>query len=372
MKVLRYLIEKEFKQIKRSGFIPRLIIMMPLMAMIVFPYAANFDVKDINLSVIDHDRSSYSQTLIQKVQSSGYFRISDVSNTYEEALSSIELGKSDIILEIPANFERDLIKEQNANLMISADAVNGNKGGLGSSYLANIIFEFSSSIHMKFMPSTNQASIPSMELLPLYRFNPTLKYEVFMVPALMIMILAMISGFLPALNIVGEKQSGTIEQMNVTPVKKSVFILSKLIPYWIIGYIVLTIAMTIAYFYWGLVPAGSIALIYFFSTLFLIAFSGFGLVISNYAVTVQQAMFMMFFFMITFILMSGLYTPVANMPPWAQMFSNISPLKYLIEVLRRIYLKGSNFGDLTTQFFALISFATIFYTWAILSYRKTE
>jgi ABC-2 type transport system permease protein len=372
MKVLRYLLEKEFKQIKRSGFIPRLIIMMPLVAMIIFPYAANFDVKDINLSVIDHDRSSYSQSLIQKTQSSGYFRISDVSDTYEEALRSIEVDKSDIILEIPLNFERDLVRDQQANLMISANAVNGNKGGLGSAYLMQIISDFNSSIRTDLMNSESKVQIPFMSLIPMYRYNPSLKYDVFMVPALMIMILAMISGFLPALNIVGEKQSGTIEQMNVTPVRKSVFILSKLIPYWIIGYVVLTIAMLIAFFYWGLKPAGSIALIYFFATLFLIAFSGFGLVISNYASTVQQAMFMMFFFMITFILMSGLYTPVANMPPWAQTISDISPLKYLIEVLRKVYLKGSGFSDLLRPFVALILFAFIFYSWAILSYRKTE
>ena len=372
MKVLRYLIEKEFKQIKRDSFIPKIIIIMPLMAMIVFPYAANFDVKNINLSIIDHDRSSYSQSLIQKVQSSGYFIISDVSESYEEAMKSIEMDQSDIILEIPLNFERDLIKEKSADLMLSANAVDGNKGGLGSSYLVNIINDYNANIRSKLSQSSAKVSIPSMELIPLYRFNPTLKYEVFMIPALMIMILAMVSGFLPALNIVGEKQSGTMEQMNVTPVKKYIFILSKLIPYWIIGYIVTTIAMLIVLLYWGLKPSGSILTLYLFTGIFIVAFSGFGLVISNYAATVQQAMLMMFFFVLTFVFMSGLYTPVENMPPWAQMISNISPLKYIIQVFRLVYLKGSSFGDLTKQFVALMGFAVLFYSWAILSYSKTE
>lgn len=370
--MLRYLLEKEFKQIKRNKFIPRLIFIMPLFAMIVFPYAANFDVKNINLSVIDNDKSSYSQELIQKVQSSGYFRISDVSGTYEEAMKSVEADKSDVILEIPLNFERDLVKNQTAALMISANAVNGNKGGLGSAYLTNIIMDFNNEIRIDLMKLVNKVSVPAMELVPLYRYNPTLRYEVFMVPALLVMILAMITGFLPALNIVAEKQSGTIEQMNVTPVKKWTFILSKLIPYWVIGYVVMTIAMGIALFYWGLKPSGSLLTIYLFASLFIVAFSGFGLVISNYATTVQQAILMMFFFMLTFIFLSGLYTPVENMPQWAQMISNISPLKYLMQVFRLVYLKGSSFGDLHRQFFALISFATLFYTWAILSYRKTE
>lgn len=369
--MLRYLIEKEFKQIKRDSFLPRLIFMLPIVAMIIFPYAASFDVKNINLSIIDNDKSSFSQNLIQKVQSSGYFRISNVSDNYSEAMESIESDESDVILEIPMNFERDLVKYQKADLMISANAVNGNKGGLGSAYLTNIIFEYNDAIRMEYLQQVDNVRIPNMELVPLYRYNPTLKYEVFMVPALLIMILAMVCGFLPAFNIVGEKQSGTIEQINVTPVKKWTFILSKLIPYWIIGYIILTIAMLIALLYWGLEPSGSIALIYFFATLFIIAFSGFGLVISNYATTVQQALFMMFFFVLTFIFMSGLYTPVANMPGWAQMISNFSPLKYIIEVLRLVYLKGSNFAELRTQLIALISFAVVFYGWAILSYKKT-
>ncbi|PLW94847.1 MAG: ABC transporter permease [Marinilabiliales bacterium] len=369
--MLRYLIEKEFKQIKRNVFIPRLIFIMPLFAMIIFPYAANFDVKNIDLSIIDHDKSSYSQALIQKVQSSGYFRISNVSGTYDEAMKSIEADESDVILEIPLHFERDLIKKQKADLMVSANAVNGNKGGLGSAYLANIIADYNNEVRVKLMHNVNMVSIPAMELVPLYRYNPTLKYEVFMVPALLVMILAMITGFLPALNIVGEKQSGTIEQMNVTPVKKWTFILSKLIPYWVIGYVVVSIAMGIALFYWNLKPSGSLLTIYLFASLFIVAFSGFGLVISNYATTVQQAILMMFFFMLTFIFLSGLYTPVENMPGWAQLISNISPLKYIMQVFRLVYLKGSSFNELHKQFFALISFAIVFYTWAILSYRKT-
>lgn len=369
--MLPYLLEKEFKQIKRNIFIPRLIIMMPLFSMIFFPYAANFDVKNINLSIIDSDKSSFSQTLIQKVQSSGYFIIGDVSGNYNQAMKRVEADAADVILEIPANFERTLIRDHSADLMISANAVNGNKGGLGSSYLLNIIMDFNSEIRVKHLKMVEKVSIPGMELVPLYRYNPTLKYEVFMVPALLVMILAMICGFLPALNIVAEKQSGTIEQMNVTPVTKWTFILSKLIPYWFIGYVVLTISMGVALFYWGLKPSGSLLTIYLFASLFIVAFSGFGLVISNYATTVQQAILMMFFFMLTFIFMSGLYTPVENMPDWAQMISTFSPLKYLMSVFRLVYLKGSSFDELHKPFFALLSFATIFYTWAILSYRKT-
>lgn len=370
--MLKFLLEKEFKQFFRNKFLPRLVIVFPIFALLIFPLVANFDVKNIDLSIVDNDKSPYSQELIQKVQASGYFRITNVSSNYREALLSVESDEADVILEIPNKFERNLFRELNASLMISANAVDGVQGGLGSSYLTRIIKEFNSNIQFELLHNKGKFAVPYLEIVPLFKYNTSLLYEVYMVPAIMIMVLSMVSGFLPALNIVSEKENGTIEQMNVTPVKKFTFILSKLIPYWIIGYVVLTICISIALFVWDLLPSGSILLLYFFATIFILAFSGFGLVISNYAVTVQQAMFMMFFFVLTFVFMSGLYTPVENMPNWAQFLSNFSPLKYIIQVLRMVYLKGSSFSELLPQFIALTSFALFFNGWAVLSYRKSS
>lgn len=370
--MLRYLLEKEFKQFRRNPFLPRMVIIFPMMVLLIFPLVANFDVKNINLSVIDNDKSSYSRTLIEKIRSTGYFKITDIEDNYQDALSSIESDKSDVILEIPPKFEKTLVREMETNLMITANAVNGNKGGLGTSYLVNIVMDFNDNIRTELTSNVYKLNVPFLSIIPKYRFNPSLLYEVFMVPALMVMVLSMICGFLPALNIVSEKESGTIEQMNVTPVQKFTFILAKLIPYWIIGYIVLTICVGIAYFVWDIVPAGFLGTLYIFVTIFILAISGFGLVISNYAISVQQAMFMMFFFVLTFIFMSGLYTPIENMPGWAQMLSNFSPLKYMIQVLRMVFLKGSDFRDLLPQFYALTAFALFFNSWAIYSYRKSS
>ena len=370
--MLKYLLEKEFKQFFRSSSLPRMVIIMPFMAVLIFPLVANFEIKNINLAVVDNDKSTYSQQLIQKVSSSGYFRISDVSDCYPQALRSVELNKSDIILEIPPHFERDLAKEKGASVLIAANSVSGTKGGLGSSYLAGIIGDFSSNIRSEWITASDRFSSGRFEISPQFWYNPRLLYTYFMVPALMVMVLAMLCGFLPALNIVGEKANGTIEQMNVTPVNKFTFILSKLLPYWIIGFVVLTICFIVARIFYGLVPEGSLATIYLFAALFVLAFSGFGLVISNYANTLQQAMFMMFFFVLTFILMSGLYTPIANMPQWAQYLSNFSPLKYIIIVLRQVYLKGSSFSELLLPFAVLSGFAVFFNGWAVLSYRKSS
>ena len=368
--MLKYLIEKEFRQFFRNSFLPRMVIVFPIVVLLIFPLAANFEVKNLNLAVVDADQSTYSSRLTRKTISSGHFKLAFVADDYAEALHSVERSKSDIVLEIPRGFERDIVQGEPVSVMISTDAVNGVKGGLGSSYLSAIVSDFASEIVTE-NPRTTGAAVSAVTIVPRYRFNPHLEYPIFMVPALMTMLLAMICGFLPALNIVLEKERGTMEQLNVTPVNRFALILAKLIPYWVIGFVVLTNGFIIARLVYSLSPAGSIFTIYLFGSVFVLAISGFGLVISNYAHTLQQAMFMMFFFVVTMILMSGLYTPVSSMPAWARAMSAFSPLRYVIEAMRMVYLKGSTPGDLLVQFAALVGFAVFFNGWAIAGYRKT-
>lgn len=362
--MLRYLLEKEFKQFLRNSFLPKFALVIPFMATLVFPTVANFDVKNVQLIVIDHDHGLLASQLIEKVKASGYFQLIDYAENDKQAIEILESGNRDIILELPNGFSSDLKNDRPTTIMMAVNAVNGTRGGLGSQYVNSILSEFSENIHNKSI-SKNR-----LRLIPGFWYNASLSYPIFMVPAIMIMVLSMICGFLPALNIVGEKQKGTMEQINVTPIRKSTFILSKVIPYWIIGFVILNVCMLVAWIAYGLVPQGSIFTLYVFSSIFVLAYSGFGLVISNYAKTVQQAMFMMFFFVMTFVFMSGLYTPVENMPKWAQLFSDISPLKYIMRAMRSIYLKESGFGDLIFELSALIVLAILFNIWAVLSYQK--
>lgn len=368
--MLKYLIEKEFKQIRRNSFLPRLIIAMPLMMMLVFPWAANQEVKDIKLSVVDNDHSTVSERLVHKVASSGYFQLSDVSSRHEEAMNSIRQGTADIILEIEDGFEKHLYTDGAAQVSLEANSVNGTRGTLGSSYLSSILSDFAGELRKEEGAVASVSPIPHFSINTRYRFNPHLDYKVFMVPALMVMLLTMMCGFLPALNIVGEKETGTIEQMNVTPVSRLSFVLSKLIPYWVIGFAVLTLSITLAYLVYGLFPAGSLLTIYLFASIYILVVSGIGLIVSNYSDTMQQAMFVMFFFMMILLLMSGLFTPINSMPEWAQAITVVNPLKYFIQAMRAVYLKGSTFGNLTTQFFALCGFALALNTWAVISYKK--
>jgi ABC-2 type transport system permease protein len=352
------------------------------MVMLVFPWAASFEVKDVNLSVVDSDHSTFSTRLVHKIVSSGYFRLTDVSDTYPQALESIESHTSDIILTIAQDFERDLVREGSTKVIIAANAVNGTKGGVGISYLSAIIRDFANelrseqggnTIRDQQSPNVNyQMSIPIIDIVPQYRFNPQLDYKVFIVPALMVILLTLLCGFLPALNVVSEKETGTIEQINVTPVSKFQFILAKLIPYWLIGFVALSISFGLAALVYRLFPAGSLLTICCFATIFVLVVSGFGLVVSNYSATMQQAMFVMMFFVIVFILMSGLFTPVRSMPEWAQTIAAINPLKYFIEMMRMVYLKGSALSDLGFQLSALAGFAVFFNLWAVFSYKKTS
>lgn len=363
--MLRYLLEKEFKQIRRDRFMPKMIFMIPLMQLIILPFAANFEMRNINLSIVDNDHTVTSQQLADKVLSSGYFRLTDVSVRYDEALTSVERNESDIILEIPPRFEQDLGKEGGAEVLIAANAVNGTKGGLGSSYLASIIQRFN---HEKgFSPEASGRGVRVTNL-----FNPHLNYKVYMVPGIMVFLLTIIGGSISALNIVSEKEKGTIEQINVSPVPKSLFLLSKLIPFWIIGFVLLTVAITVAWLVYGLVPAGSFGVIYLFAAVYLVAFTGFGLAISSFSSTQQQAMFTAFFFLIIFNLLSGLFTPISSMPEWAQKVTLLNPVRYFVEVMRMVYLKGSHLSDLRGHFLVICLFALFFNALAVMSYRKKE
>lgn len=382
--MIKFLIEKEFKQLFRNSFLPRLILVFPCMIMILMPWAMNLEIRNVSLNIVDNDHSVTSRRLVDKISASTYFRLTALPDSYDEALKNVEAGDADIILEIPRDFEKDCTVGRSPHVLIAANAVNGTKGSLGGSYLSNIIQSYASEVVV--LPArgdtpgdvsgmaNSQLSTPNSQSSTNYTtlnlFNPNLNYKLFMVPALMVMLLTLICGFLPALNIVSEKEVGTIEQINVTPVGKFTFILAKLFPYWLIGFVVLTICFILAWLLYGILPVGHFLVIYFFAILFVLSMSGLGLVISNHSATMQQAMFVMWFCMLILILMSGLFTPISSMPEWAQAITIFNPLKYLMQVMRMVYLKGSGFTDMLPQLGALLAFVLFFNVWAVRSYRK--
>lgn len=368
--MLRFLLEKEIKQILRNRFLPRMVLIFPFFSLAILPLVANFDVHDLNLVIVDKDLTPFSLRLANKAVASGYFRLAGTAPTYNEALASIAQDTADIILEIPTNFERELIRDGRSHVMVAANTVNGTRGGLGSAYLSQIVGDFATELRTELAPGSHQVSTPAFEIIPRYWFNPRLEYRVFMVPALLAQVLTMLCGFLPALNIVMEKEKGTIEQMNVTPVGRIQFVLAKLIPHWVMGFISLSICFGVAWLFYGLWPVSGIGVIYLFASVFMLAISGLGLVISNIANSVQQAMFMMFFLVLIMLFMSGLFTPISSMPDWAQQISSFMPLRYFILMMRQTYLKGGDIETLISPLAALLGFVVFFGVLAVVTYRK--
>ena len=343
---LKYLLQKEFLQIRRNAFLPKLIIMFPIVIMCVMPWVMQMEVKNIVVDVVDIDHTVESQRLVQQIAASSYFIFGGQKNTYVEAMKDIEMGRADVILEI-----------RDGKYLIAANAVNGTKGSMGSAYLSQII-------------SAPVSTFSAASVLTLY--NKQQNYKLFMIPALFAIVMMLMTGFLPTLNIVGEKEAGTIEQINVTPVSKWTFILAKLIPYWLIALFVITVCLLLAWLVYDISPAGPMWLIYVLAMLLALFFSSFGLIVSNYSDTMQQAIFVMWFFVVSIMLLSGLFTPTRSMPQWAYLTTYINPMHYFIDAIRTVFIRGGGLHETAHQVIALAGIGTLMGCWAVQSYKKNS
>ncbi|MCX2452425.1 ABC transporter permease [Pedobacter sp. PLR] len=370
MRTLKFLLRKELLQIFRDPAIFKILFIMPMVQLLILPLAADYEVKNINLGVVDHDRSAYSRKMVDKIISSGYFRLRDYSSTYAQGLKAIEQDKTDLLLEIPTQFERRLIKENESEILISVNAINGVKAGLGAAYIQGILQDYNMEIRMQWIQDLRFNRIPVIQVVPANWYNPNMNYRMFMVPGILVMLVTMIGSSFASNNIVREKEMGTIEQINVSPIKKAQFIVGKLVPFWILAITVLTMGLILARLVYGIIPLGHYVTIYIFATVYLVAILGLGLLLSTYAQTQQQSMLVSFFITMIFNLLSGLYTPIESMPAWAQMITWFNPVSYFIEVMRMVMLKGSGLADIRYHIFAMIGFALFFNGWAILNYRK--
>ena len=359
---LKYLIQKEFLQIRRNAFLPRLIIVFPIMVMCVLPWIMNQEVKNIVVDVVDNDRSALSQRLVHDIEASKYFIFNGQKATYEQALQEVQQSQADIILVIPRHYSRDLVAGLQPQVLIAANAVNGTKGAMGSAYLSQIVTSHS---------HPSMAAIQS-KLQTLNLYNKHQNYKLYMIPALLAIVMMLLCGFLPALNIVGEKESGTIEQINVTPVSKWSFILAKLIPYWIIALFVIVVCLLLSWLVYGITCQGPVALVFVLAMLLALFWSSFGLVISNYSDTMQQAIFVMWFFVVMLLLLSGLFTPARSMPDWAYATTYVNPMHYFIDAIRTVFIRGGGLSSILHQLAALAGIGLLMATWAIASYKKNS
>ncbi len=364
IRILKALLRKEVKLMKRNPLIPKIIVGMPLMVMLVLPLVANLDVKNAGVTIVDNDRSQLSRRIAADIDASDYLSVKEIAGTHDEAMKSIEDGKADVILTIPRHYSRDLA-QGNVDIDIEANGVNATKGMLGAQYVSQSVMGT-----LKQWRGENGVAVDVPETSVINLYNPTLNFRNYMIPALIVVLLIIICGFLPALNLVSEKESGTIEAMNVTPVSRFAFVLSKLIPFWVVGMIVVTVGMTVGWLVYGLIPAGNIVAIYLAAILFSLALSGLGVTIANKSATMLQSIFVMFAFIMIFQLMSGLFTPIRSMPEWAQYITYAIPPRYFIEIMRSVYLKGAGIADLWAQYAAIAGFAVLFSGLTAVTYSK--
>ena len=358
--MLKYLIQKEFLQIRRNSFLPRLIVIFPIMMMCVMPWVMNQEVKNIRVDVVDNDRSTLSRQLVHSIEASNCFIFNGQKPTYEAALKDIEKMDADVVMVIPQHFSRDIVRKRNPQVLIAANAVNGTKGSIGTSYLSQIIT-------IKVSPSVE---IIQSEVSALFLYNKHLNYKVFMIPALFAIVMMLMCGFLPTLNIVGEKEAGTIEQINVTPVPKWAFILAKLIPYWTIALFVIVVCLVLSWLIYDITCQGLLWLVFVLAMLLALFWSSFGLVISNHSDTMQQAIFVMWFFVVCMLLLSGLFTPARSMPHAAYLTTYINPMHYFVDAIRTVFVRGGGLNNVAHQIVALLAIGMIMGAWAVRSYKK--
>jgi ABC-2 type transport system permease protein len=372
MRTIGYIIRKEFIQIFRNKSMIPIIFVMPIIQLIILVNAATLDLKQINMVVVDDDMSQYSRALITKFQGSPFYKIKKAYFSVKEAENAVLAGDADVILHIPFHFERNLIKESKSNVQLLIDAINGVAAGLINAYSSAIIADFNKEV------VTDLVTIPipmginkTVNTIPYYWYNPQLSYKNFMVPAVLGVLITIIGMFLACMNLVREKEIGTIEQINVTPIHKYHFIIGKLLPFWIIALCELAFGLTIGKLLFNVPFLGSIGLLFLFSALYLLVILGFGLFISTMADTQQQAMFISWFIAMIFIMMSGLFTSVENMPEWAQKMNIVNPIAYFMRVVRMIVLKGSGFRDILHEILFLLGYAIVIINLAIWRYKKT-
>jgi ABC-2 type transport system permease protein len=371
MRTILYLIRKEFIQIFRNKFISKAIFGVPLVQMLILVPAVTFEIKHVNLCIIDNDLSSESRGLVAKLEGSTFFKVKFSSWSEKEANNLLNRGKCNMILNIQPGFGKEIGAGRPVKVLATVDAINASNAQLSWAYLNGVISDYNIDIITENINTNPAIKLPVIEVTNRYWYNEMLNYKYYMLPGILVILVTAIGFMLAGLNMVREKEMGTIEQINVTPVMKYQFIIAKMVPFLVIGLIDLALGLIIGKLAFNIPFEGSILVLFLASGVFLVAVLGLALFVSTFSGTQQQYMFIAFFFMIIFVLMSGIFTPAESMPQWAQTFNIVNPVAYLMRINRMVILKGSSFYDIVRDLYSLAIIAIFFTTFAVRQYRKT-
>ncbi len=367
--MLRHLLRKEFLLIAKTPMLFWMNTLYPIVLLCVVPFATSMDIKSLKTVILDDDRSSLSKELSAHFYQSGYFTPAEPDegiSSAEKAQEMIDKGKTDVIIEIVAGFEKNILTDNTADVLLKVNAVNATKGKLSNIYVDQIINNYKEELSQKFQPQQRKA----IDFVYQTLYNPNSDYMPFVLPGLIAIVICMTAMVMPAISLVQEKELGTITQLNATPVKGYMVMLSKAFPYWIIIAVLMPFNILLVGIIHHVWPNGSIWAIEVYSILLGIAFSHMSLVLANYSSRLQQLMFMIIFFMFIILLMTGIFTPVEGMPIWGQLIAKSSPLYYYTSDIRTLYLRRGGFCDVWQGMIIVGVFAVGFALWALLSYRK--
>jgi len=372
MRVIGFLLQKEFLQIFRNkGMLP-IIFIMPLIQLVILSNAATFDVRNVPFNLQDLDRTSLSENLSEQFTGSGYFQLTGESSTSSQALDVLVGRNADLVLVIPEGFEKELMRGGSAKVQLIINAEDGFSAGVIQGYTNDIITAFNRDLIPQLPGSAVAAPQPDIIVRSSAWYNPELVYVDYMVPGILVILVTLVGLFLSGMNVVREKEIGTIDQINVTPMRRYQFITGKLLPFWIIGLGELTLGLIIARVAFHVPMLGSYWLIYLVAGIYMLVVLGMGLLISTLTDSQQQAMFIAWFFMVIFTLMSGLFTAIESMPHWAQNMTFANPVRHFVDIMRRVMLKGSGIREIAVPLAILTADAALLITLAVNRYRKVS
>jgi ABC-type multidrug transport system permease subunit len=375
VRVLRFLLRKEYLQIFRDRLMVVQMLLLPCIQLAILANAATFEVKNARLAVVDEDHTSSSRGLVQRLVASGRFVLVSRPVSWNGADQAMLRREAGAILRIPTDFERDLVRTHAANVQLVLNAEDGAAAGVTLGYAQRIIADYAAELATTLpgasvSTSVPQAARPTLDVRTRGWYNPELDYKYYMVPGILVQLVTMVGTFLTALNIVREKELGTLEQLNVTPITRAQFIAAKLIPLWSLGLLGLAIGLTVARFAFHVPIRGSVLLVFGTASVYLLAALSVGLLVSTMVETQQQAMFVTFFIVLVYLLMSGLFTPVRSMPTWAQWIAQANPTMHYMEIMRGIMLRGAGLREIAHHLAVLAVCAVAVFTLSVRQYAK--
>ena len=379
MRALRVLLRKEFLQIFRDHVIVGLLFVMPLVQLLLLANAATFEVRSARLYVVDLDHSTASRGVVDRLTASGRFVRTGGTPSRAGGDAALLDHDADVVMILPSGFERDLVRQRSAAVQLVLDAEDGAAAAVTQSYASRILADYSRELGADLHPTLATIGArdappargrPVIEIRRRGWYNAELEYRDYMIPGILVVLVTIIGTLLTAMNIVREKEAGTLDQLNITPVGKLTFIAAKLIPLWSLALVSLGLGLLLARVVFDLPMRGSLLLVFLAAGLYLIGALGIGLWVSTVAETQQQAMFVSYSIMLVYLLMSGLFTPVRGMPHWAQWVAEASPVMHFTRLMRAVLLKGAGVADVAHQLVMLALIGTAVLTLAVMRYRK--